>query len=356
MKLNEKGFAISTILYGILLVAVMVISLLMSTAAFNRKTTVDFVKTVEEELDQTADAYIPSGSFDTKINNQFEKWEAPKTGYYRITLCARGGDCTSGVIYLVVRQKLYFFKPTSGTVDVRLSVDSESYSSYSVSSSRNSIIMSASSTSGSSYISGHPGMRSPKSKTNSSIRDGAEQTLHYSGRYFIDTEIVSGSSKAYADITFLNNIINLDTSRDPNLSNIRFVKDCIWSESDNNSWAEIYVMSEGVNLAYGRALSAEGAAYSSEELTFLTNNNKSDYKTLNEARCIIVDIGKKMNSNTGYEIDAVGVYHDQNSQHEVEVSENGQDFYPAPQGVNIGNGQGSITKAFRFGKDTNFGG
>ncbi len=354
MKLNEKGFAISTILYGILLVAVMVIALLMSTAAFNRKTTVDFVKSVEEELNQTADAYIPSGTITKTINSQFEKWEAPKTGYYRITLCARGGDCTSGAIYLVVRQKLYFFKPTNGAVDVRLTSSSESYSDYSVSNSRNSIIMSASTSSGSSYISGHPGMKSPTSKTSDSIRSGAEQTLHYSGRYFIDTEIINGSSKTYANITFLNNIVNIESFREPNLANVRFVKDCIWSEPGNNSWAEIYVMSNGMNIAAGRALSAEGAVYNSEELTYLTNNDKTDYKVLNKATCITVDVGRNMTGNGYYNIDAVGVYHDQNSQHDISVSDNGTDFYPAPQPIAIGNGQGSITKAFRFEKDPNF--
>lgn len=48
--MNEKGFAVSTVLYGILIMATLIMTLLVSTMAFSRKSTVDFVGTLEEEL------------------------------------------------------------------------------------------------------------------------------------------------------------------------------------------------------------------------------------------------------------------------------------------------------------------
>ena len=43
MKLNEKGFAVSTVLYGILIMAMIIMTLLISTMAFTRKSSVDFI-------------------------------------------------------------------------------------------------------------------------------------------------------------------------------------------------------------------------------------------------------------------------------------------------------------------------
>jgi len=50
--MNEKGFAISTILYGILMMAMLIMTLLIGTMAFSRKSNVDFVNKIEEELNK----------------------------------------------------------------------------------------------------------------------------------------------------------------------------------------------------------------------------------------------------------------------------------------------------------------
>lgn len=52
MELNEKGFAISTVLYGILIMAMIIMTLLISTMAFTRKSSVDFINEIEEELNK----------------------------------------------------------------------------------------------------------------------------------------------------------------------------------------------------------------------------------------------------------------------------------------------------------------
>ena len=52
-RLNNKGFAISTIIYSILIIAILIMAMLYGTLAFTKKTETDFVNNVEEELNTT---------------------------------------------------------------------------------------------------------------------------------------------------------------------------------------------------------------------------------------------------------------------------------------------------------------
>ena len=52
MRLNQKGFAVSTILYGLLLVMVFIIFLLLSVNRFERRTTNDYVELFSKELNE----------------------------------------------------------------------------------------------------------------------------------------------------------------------------------------------------------------------------------------------------------------------------------------------------------------
>lgn len=52
MRLNQKGFAVSTILYGLLLVMVFIIFLLLSVNRFEKKTTNDYVELISKELNE----------------------------------------------------------------------------------------------------------------------------------------------------------------------------------------------------------------------------------------------------------------------------------------------------------------
>ncbi len=55
-KLNNKGFAISTMLYGLLVVLILLITLLMGTMAFNRKNSREFTDIVIDELENPESA------------------------------------------------------------------------------------------------------------------------------------------------------------------------------------------------------------------------------------------------------------------------------------------------------------
>lgn len=52
MRLNQKGFTVSTILYGLLLVMVFIIFLLLSVNRFERRTTNDYVELISKELNE----------------------------------------------------------------------------------------------------------------------------------------------------------------------------------------------------------------------------------------------------------------------------------------------------------------
>ena len=52
MRLNQKGFAVSTIIYGLLLVMVFIIFLLLSVNRFERRTTNDYVELISKELNE----------------------------------------------------------------------------------------------------------------------------------------------------------------------------------------------------------------------------------------------------------------------------------------------------------------
>ncbi len=59
-KFNNKGFAISTMLYGLLIIIVLVVGTILATMAFNRKTSKEFTSEVIEELEgKLGSSYSP---------------------------------------------------------------------------------------------------------------------------------------------------------------------------------------------------------------------------------------------------------------------------------------------------------
>ena len=48
--LNNKGFAISTVLYSLLVMATLILFLLIGNLSFERRSTDDFVSDIEDEL------------------------------------------------------------------------------------------------------------------------------------------------------------------------------------------------------------------------------------------------------------------------------------------------------------------
>ncbi len=119
MKLNNKGFAISTVLYALLIMVFLIVILMMSIMASNRKATKSLVSTIEAELNRynqsaTTIAYDEATTYQTYI--------IPSSGWYKIELYgAEGGGIngttikggkgayTSGIIYLDIGTELSFY-------------------------------------------------------------------------------------------------------------------------------------------------------------------------------------------------------------------------------------------------------
>ncbi len=57
MKLNNKGFAISTVLYSLLIMATLILFLLIGNLSFERRTTNDFVDDITDELNAFANEH-----------------------------------------------------------------------------------------------------------------------------------------------------------------------------------------------------------------------------------------------------------------------------------------------------------
>lgn len=126
-RINNKGFAITTMLYGMLMVAFLTITVIMSTLASNRKNTANLVDKIEEELNRHSITQTEITGTDTA---QLFIVPHKKAGWYKIELWGAGGYCpttaanqdycskgayTSGMIYLAENDYLYFYIGKQGT-------------------------------------------------------------------------------------------------------------------------------------------------------------------------------------------------------------------------------------------------
>lgn len=91
---NKNGFAITALLYGLSIMALMVVALMMSVMQNSRKNSSSLVRSIEEELNaygETAQQYT-SGSHDYYVPEG-------QTGYFKIEL-SKGNSMVTGTIYL----------------------------------------------------------------------------------------------------------------------------------------------------------------------------------------------------------------------------------------------------------------
>ncbi len=126
MKLkNNKGFAISTLLYGLSIMGFLIVIILMSLMSSNRVNTSSFVSEVEDELNRFS---LTENNFQsTTSTDGSQEYYVPygQAGWYKIELWgAAGGNkgsyhggygaYTSGLIYLEENTHLYFYIGTRG--------------------------------------------------------------------------------------------------------------------------------------------------------------------------------------------------------------------------------------------------
>ena len=122
LKGNNKGFAITTVIYGLSIMGILLVSILMATMSTTRTNTRAYTTRIEEELNQisrTATVFTPlvnNDSYNYPLPQQYVVPEG-QSGFYRIELWGAQGNgtsggkgaYTSGIIYLKEGDTLYFY-------------------------------------------------------------------------------------------------------------------------------------------------------------------------------------------------------------------------------------------------------
>jgi len=159
---------------------------------------------------------------------------------------------------------------------------------------------------GSSYISGYAGVNSITSSSSLVHTNG---TNHYSGKYFINTEMQAGvnSGNGKAKIIFIDKPTSEDSQK---ILGVRYIKDCTNgnSENDKNHWVELQAINKGINVAYGKNVSSTSDVITTTEpLTALVDGkmeDASEYVHLTSGnQCVSVDLGKE------YDLEEIAVWH-----------------------------------------------
>ena len=117
--MNNKGFAISTVIYGLSIMGILLMAIIMGTMASNRANTRELVKEIEDDLNRFSKTETGYGA---QVNGDIPKaqeFTVPEGegGWYRIELWgAQGGGSngglgayTSGIIELKESDHLYFY-------------------------------------------------------------------------------------------------------------------------------------------------------------------------------------------------------------------------------------------------------
>ena len=170
---------------------------------------------------------------------------------------------------------------------------------------------------GSSYISGYAGVNSVLESTTITHTN---QTLHYSGKYFIGGKMLAGQNEGngYAKITYVREKPEKKTTK---LNGVRYIKNCINNDSVNNSnaWVEMQAIKDGINIAKGKVgnlydssgnvVAPLGTNYAYSYVTDGNIDNVEGSKgyaagtTHTGLQCFIVDLGQE------YDLDEIAVWH-----------------------------------------------
>ena len=86
MKLNNRGFAISTLLYGLMIMSLLIVIALISNLSTNRINTTSFVDKVEDELNRLSLSDTEGDYTGGEVDNNGREYIAPTSGWYKIEL------------------------------------------------------------------------------------------------------------------------------------------------------------------------------------------------------------------------------------------------------------------------------
>lgn len=357
-KLNNKGFAVSSLLYGLMLVAFLIVSILMSIMSTNRKNTSTLIKKIEEELNRYSQT---TTTFSSTEGAQEFIVPYGKAGWYKIELwggAAEGVDptsaspekkagYTSGVIYLEENTHLYFqigskggtggtpnntnSVKAGGATDVRLVGGN-----WSDESGLASRIM----------VAGGGGVNNAQQGTGYTVG----YNNHYNGNTyisgygvaashptygFINTQlfhgVYSGEGKATIELVSTNSKDNPPEKKTKLLENVRYIKDCITSSKSDVSkerWTEIQAFdSNGQNVALNKIATIDGNTVNEIVNGNIDDITSSTYSNGSGEKCVVVDLGAT------YNLEEIAIFHQKDDSNNrtyktenISVSANGSDY------------------------------
>lgn len=150
---------------------------------------------------------------------------------------------------------------------------------------------------GSSFISGYAGSNAI---TSANSRTHTNNTLHYSGKYFLAGSMKSGirEGNGQAKIKY----VGLLSRTNNKLDGVRYVKDCINGNSvdSNNHWVEVQAIKDGTNIALSKTVSGDTTSQLVVDGIITSSSNALGGSG---NKCVIVDLG-----NT-YDLDEIAVWH-----------------------------------------------
>ena len=202
---------------------------------------------------------------------------------------------------------------------------------------------------GSSYISGYAGVNSVEESTTITHTN---QTLHYSGKYFIGGSMTSNANRGdgYAKIVYID---TKPKKKNTNLDNVRYIKNCISYNTyhNYNHWIEVQAIVDGVNIAKDKDIIgtvSENSVFPYIRITDgdITHINYAAAATASSAnQCITIDLGAE------YDLDEVAVWNyfgDQRSYYDnvTSVSSNNSTWREVIDEVSVETSNGHRVNAY----------
>lgn len=117
IKLNNKGFAISTLLYSMIILVMMIVMIMLSIMATTRKTTKELSETIEQELTNHAKTEAEFNATGT--------YKIPKAGWYKIEIWNEATDIYSSSVKYISAGTDLTFSFSSGSVTTSLALTVE---------------------------------------------------------------------------------------------------------------------------------------------------------------------------------------------------------------------------------------
>ena len=95
-KLDNRGFAISTLLYGLMIMSLLIVLALISNLGTNRKSTSTFVDKIEDELNRLNLTNTGGEYGGGEADENGHEFIATSAGWYKIELWGAGGGGNKG--------------------------------------------------------------------------------------------------------------------------------------------------------------------------------------------------------------------------------------------------------------------